>query len=326
MSTVNKHENGEIIEDEQGYLIYRENGEPIHAGVVCVDGKIYYAGHDGVLVCGHHKDVHRDMANGLLKRGIYKFDENGVLVEGSYQKPEHRRSKKRAKLTKKQQQLVIGGILLGILILAISSFAGAKSLWNTVLGGTSVIIAVLTFAAQDVIKDVLAGIMISIYKPFDIGSRIELEDGTYGIVEDINLRHTVLVTVDTVRAVVPNSKINSMKIINCSYGLEETRAVIMTYSIAYDSDVDLAKKLIMQVIEESPLTVPGRVDKEGNNYYSPVYFMSFDSSALIMYVTVYYKWGTPTERVKDYLNCAVNEAFKKNNIEIPYNYINVIQK
>ena len=217
-------------------------------------------------------------------------------------------------------------ITLGILILAISSFAGAKSLWNTVLGGTSVIIAVLTFAAQDVIKDVLAGIMISIYKPFDIGSRIELEDGTYGIVEDINLRHTVLVTVDTVRAVVPNSKINSMKIINCSYGLEETRAVIMTYSIAYDSDVDLAKKLIMQVIEESPLTVPGRVDKEGNNYYSPVYFMSFDSSALIMYVTVYYKWGTPTERVKDYLNCAVNEAFKKNNIEIPYNYINVIQK
>ena len=118
MITVNKHENGEIIEDEQGYLIYRENGEPIHAGVVCVDGKIYYAGHDGVLVCGHHKDVHRDMANGLLKRGIYKFDENGVLVEGSYQKPEHRRSKKRAKLTKKQQQLVIGGILLGILILA----------------------------------------------------------------------------------------------------------------------------------------------------------------------------------------------------------------
>ena len=118
MSTVNKHENGEIIEDEQGYLIYCENGEPIHAGAVCVDGKIYYAGHDGELVCGHHKDVHRDMANGLLKRGIYKFDENGVLVEGSYQKPERKRTKKRAKLTKKQRQLVVGGILLGILILA----------------------------------------------------------------------------------------------------------------------------------------------------------------------------------------------------------------
>ena len=217
-------------------------------------------------------------------------------------------------------------ITLGILILAISSFAGAKSLWNTVLGGTSVIIAVLTFAAQDVIKDVLAGIMLSVYKPFDIGSRIELEDGTYGVVEDINLRHTVLVTVDTVRAVVPNSKINSMKILNCSYGLEETRAVIMNYSIAYDSDVELAKSLIMKVVEECPLTVPGRVDKEGNNYYSPVYFMSFDSSALIMYVTCYYKWGTPTERVKDELNCRVNDIFRENKIEIPYNYINVITK
>lgn len=118
MSTVNKHRNGEIIEDEQGYLIYCENGEPIHAGVVCVDGKIYYAGHDGELVCGHHKDVHRDMANGLLKRGIYKFDENGVLVEGSYQKPERRHSKTHGKLTKKQQQIVIGSILLGIMLLA----------------------------------------------------------------------------------------------------------------------------------------------------------------------------------------------------------------
>ena len=217
-------------------------------------------------------------------------------------------------------------ITLGVLILAISSFAGAKSLWATVLGGTSVIVAVLTFAAQDVIKDVLAGIMISVYKPFDIGSRIELEDGTYGVVEDINLRHTVLVTVDTVRAVVPNSKINSMKILNCSYGLGETRSVIMTYNISYDSDVELAKKLIMQAVEESPLTIPGRINRDGDNYYSPVYFMSFADSALVMYVTCYYKWGTPTERVKDDLNCRVNKIFKENNIEIPYNYVNVITK
>ena len=85
MNTHSSHK-GEIVESD-GYLYYCLDGVPTHAGVVLVDGKIYYAGHEGELVCGHHKVVHRDRANGLLKRGTYEFDEDGVLVEGSYQKP-----------------------------------------------------------------------------------------------------------------------------------------------------------------------------------------------------------------------------------------------
>ena len=59
-------------------------------------------------------------------------------------------------------------ILISGTILALSGFGGLGSVWKTFLAGTAIISAVLAFAAQDVIKDVLGGLMISIYKPFEI--------------------------------------------------------------------------------------------------------------------------------------------------------------
>ncbi len=213
-------------------------------------------------------------------------------------------------------------IAIGVIVLGISAFAGADNVWKTALGGTSIVIAVLTFAAQDVIKDILAGIMISIYKPFDIGDRIELENGTAGIIEDITLRHVVIITVGTLRQIIPNSKINSMSIVNCSYGLN-CRSLLMKFSIGYDSDVDLAKQLIEKVVEDSPLTIPGKKKPDGTMIYSPAFFNEFADSALIIGVIVYYK-AVPTEKIKDSINSEVRAAFNENGIEIPYNYINVI--
>ena len=86
-------------------------------------------------------------------------------------------------------------ILIGGTILALSGFGGLGSVWKTFLGGTAIISAVLAFAAQDVIKDVLGGLMISIYKPFEIGNRVELENGTTGIIQDITMRHVVITAI-----------------------------------------------------------------------------------------------------------------------------------
>ena len=84
---------------------------------------------------------------------------------------------------------------------------GGKRFAESLLGSTAVLAAVIGLAAGDVIKDMFAGLEISIYKPFDVGSRIMLEDGTAGIVEKLTLRHTVLKLIDTTRLVVPNSRV-----------------------------------------------------------------------------------------------------------------------
>lgn len=223
------------------------------------------------------------------------------------------------------EKLIEVVIVIAIIILTISAFSGAKTIWGTLLGGTAVVSAVIAFAAQDIIKDVLAGLMISVYKPFEIGNRIELEDGTAGIVEDITMRHVVLVGVDGAREVIPNSRLNAMKMTNYSYHTH-LRSCLFRFSISYDSDTDLAKEVIAKAIEECPYSVPGKTLPDGSNAFGPVYFLQFADSALIMAVTVYYEKTSPTEAVKDDINSRVRKALNEAGIEIPYNYVTVVNK
>ena len=216
-------------------------------------------------------------------------------------------------------------IVIAIIILAISAFSGARTIWGTLLGGTAVVSAVIAFAAQDVIKDVLAGLMISVYKPFEIGNRIELEDGTAGIVEDITMRHVVLVGIDNAREIIPNSRLNAMKMTNYSYHTH-LRSCLFRFSVSYDTNTDLAKEVIAKAIEESPHSVPVKTLADGTQAYSPVYFLQFADSALIMAVTVYYEKTSKTEIVKDDIHSRVRKALNEAGIEIPYNYVTVVNK
>ena len=188
--------------------------------------------------------------------------------------------------------------------------------------GTTVIAAIAGFAAQPVIADMICGLMLSATKPFNIGDRIELEDGTAGIVKDITLRHVVLQDIDTVIRIVPNSKLNSMKIVNMSLQ-SDTRSVHMRFNVGYGTDPEQAMAVIRRAVEESPLTMPGKPSAEGP-VYGPVYFIQYAESSLVMATTVYYPPTSPTEAVKSDINIRVKRALNENGIEIPYNYVNVV--
>jgi len=216
-------------------------------------------------------------------------------------------------------------IVIACIILAFSAVDGVDSVWKTILGGTAIISAVIAFAAQDVIKDILAGLMISLHKPFGIGDRIVLEDGTAGIVEDITMRHIVLHGVDTQRIVIPNSKINSMQLTNFSCG-EFDRSIHFRFSVGYDTDIALAKSVIADAIKESEYSIPVSKKEGEKPAYSPVYFMSFADSALILAVTVYYQKSFAAEVVTNDINTRVRAALIANGIEIPYNYVMVVSK
>lgn len=196
---------------------------------------------------------------------------------------------------------------------------------QSVFSSAAVLTAVIGFAAQDVIKDILAGIQISIYKPFDIGDRIKLDNGTAGIVENITMRHVVLKRIDTLREVIPNSKMNNYSIINYSYD-DVPLSFLLKFPIGYHSDLRKAKNLILEAIKNSPYTIPGKHLKDGTIDYAPIYFIEVDDSALIMSTTVYYQHGTSTELTKDDVNTSVFEMLKANGIEIPHKYMNVIMK
>ena len=222
------------------------------------------------------------------------------------------------------ERVIAAVILIGGVLLAFSAFGGFAALWKTMLGGTAFISAVLIFAAQDSIKDILAGLMISIYRPFEIGNRVELEDGTAGIVKDITMRHVVFQLLDSQVMIIPNSRLNSMRIRNFSYHAGY-RSALFRFHIAYSSDMDKAMTVIREAIIASPYSIPGKQTEHGQDY-APIYFMAYEDSSLRLDTTVYYEASSPSETVISDINLRVLRALGENGIEIPYEYINVVQK
>ena len=197
-----------------------------------------------------------------------------------------------------------------------------QSFGSVLFQGTAIVGAIAGFAAQPVISDMICGLMISATKPFDIGDRIELDNGTAGIVRDITLRHVVLQDIDTVVQVIPNSKLNGMKIANMSYRTK-TRSLHMHFSVAYGTEIEKAMDVIARAVRESEYSIPGKDGKNGKEY-GPVYFIQYEESGLVLATTVYYEPATPTEMVKSDINTRVKRALEENGIEIPYRYVNVI--
>ena len=220
-----------------------------------------------------------------------------------------------ARFTEKVIRCVI--IFLAVLWVIMSNSL-TQSFGSSVFQGTAVLAAIAGFAAKPILSDMFCGFMISTTKPFNIGDRIELDDGTAGIVKDITIRHVVLQGIDTLKIVIPNSEINSRRITNLSH-LTKTRSIHFRFTVGLNTSADEAKRVIRDAISESPWSLPRTGDD-----YSPVYFLDFTDSGLLMATTVYYAPTSPTEVVKDDINSRVKRALEAADIEIPYNYVNVI--
>lgn len=237
-----------------------------------------------------------------------------------FQKIQNRKTKFNTQFTEKIFRFLV--IFISIMWLVMSNSL-TRSFGQSLFQSTAVIAAIAGFAAQNVLADLICGIILSSTKPFEPGDRIELENGITGIVKEVTLRHVVLQGIDTQIYIVPNSKINAQYVRNLSYRTK-TRSVDFHFSVSYRTDPEFAKEVIRRAVMDSPLSVPGKKHGKKEPEYAPVYFMAFKDSSLDMETTAYYKPETPTEVFKDDINTRVKKALEQNGIEIPYNYMNVV--
>ena len=207
------------------------------------------------------------------------------------------------------------------LVVAFDSNGATK----TLLQGTAIITAIVGFAAQDSIKDIISGFLISMYRPFNTGDRIELESGIGGVVEQLTLGHTILRDYAGLKIIVPNSRISSMYVKNYSVS-PNANSLHLTFPVSYNSDIRLTKDVIRQAIMESPYTIP-YTQKDGSQQYSDTLFLEMADSALHFKTSVFYPANGPaTSVVKDDITSRVWDALNQNGIEVPYNYMNVVMK
>jgi small conductance mechanosensitive channel len=137
--------------------------------------------------------------------------------------------------------------LLGVYF--VLQVAGLTNLALTVLGGTGLIGIIIGFAFRDIAENFLASLLLSVRNPFRSGDLIEVA-GQTGIVQNLNTRSTVLLTLDGNHVQIPNATVFKSTIKN--YSSIPSRRAEYLVGISYDSSAAKAQTLIAEVLRDHP--------------------------------------------------------------------------
>lgn len=166
-------------------------------------------------------------------------------------------------------------------------------------------------AAQGSLSNVSSGVLILINKPFKIGDLIEV-NSTMGTVSEIGFFTTSLVTADNKVISYPNSSITNTYIIN--HTKNKNRMINLSVGIGYDSDIDDVRSIVSQIASEDI-----RIMETPKPF---VGVSSFGESALIVTIRIWCKSEDYWDLFFSF-NENLKKAFDENNIEIPYNKLDV---
>ncbi len=198
-----------------------------------------------------------------------------------------------------------------LVVLTAASIVGFQiTSFITLLGTAGV---TLGLALQGSLSNLAGGVLILILKPFHVGDYI-IENHTKceGTVVSIDIFYTKLVTVDNKSIVIPNGNISNTSLINVTE--REKRRVDIAFSVSYDSDLDKVKQVVLDIVKQ--------VDGFRENDAVDLYIDNFGDSGIEMYVRFFVdidkffpaKWETMWN---------IKKAFDENDIEIPYNKMDV---
>lgn len=199
---------------------------------------------------------------------------------------------------------------------------------KTLLTAGGVLAVVGGLAAQEALGSVVSGMMILAFKPFKMGDVVRyVESDISGVVEEITLHHTTIRTWENKRVIIPNSKMNSAVIENADYA-DSKVCVFLTVGVTYESDIGLAKRLLMEEAARQPQFLDVRTDAQKAQGVPPVQVVVTElaDSSVTLRASLWAKdHGTAFA-----LKCAVLEgvktAYEQNGVEIAYPHVVVVQK
>lgn len=181
------------------------------------------------------------------------------------------------------------------------------------VAGAGVLGVAVGFAAKDTLSNLIAGILLIIDRPFEIGDRIEVwsapvDSSSWGDVIDIGLRATKIKTTDNIVIVIPNNEIMKRDIVNYTQ-ISSSIRVRINIGVAYDADIEHAKEVIVSVAESADWVQKDPAPK--------VVVRHLGESSVDLQLRV---WITDARRRMDtisFVTDTVKAAFDKAGIEIP---------
>jgi small-conductance mechanosensitive channel len=233
-----------------------------------------------------------------------------IIIERIVQKQLIRRFLSRTKL---QPSLQFGlSRIIGYTLIAVGFYV-AFQLVGVDLSSLAIIAASLGvgigFGLQNIINNLVSGIIILAERPISIGDRIEVA-GVAGRVTKIQLRSTTVVTNDNITMIVPNADFISNTVTNWSHGDPKVR-IRVPVGVAYGSDLKLLQRLLLEAAAEHPkaLRDPSPV----------VLFTEFGDSSLNFELGVWTQEMTATPiHFTSEMNFIIDQKLRENDIEIPF--------
>ena len=199
------------------------------------------------------------------------------------------------------------------------AFPSLKVISQTALGGAGVLALIAGVSSQEALSNLVGGVFIIAFKPFRIGDTVQIGETMVGKVTDITLRHTVLTNFSNKMIVIPNSIINKEKLIN--FDLHDPKICErIEIGISYQSNVQLAKKIIQEECEKHKYVLDARTDKakQLNAPIVRVALISINESSVTVRAWV---WAKNFDDAFD-LRCDVLESiklrFENEGIELPF--------
>jgi small conductance mechanosensitive channel len=184
------------------------------------------------------------------------------------------------------------------------------------LAGIGILGFTLGFALQDISRNIVAGMLLLVQKPFDLGDLVEIE-GYTGRIQSVDLRSTEILTLDGNNVLLPNGHVFTAPIIN--YSRESTRRIQLTIGVAYNSDLEVVRHTTLQAIR----TIPDVLNMPAPS----LFFHEFGESAIRFTVRYWIDTRvTDAATATDPAVLAIQKAFERKQIEIPYPIRTHLQK
>ena len=201
-----------------------------------------------------------------------------------------------------------------------------QSISTAILGATSVMTVVVGLAAQETFGNFIAGFFIVIHQPFHVGDMVNLpEKNISGTVIEITFRHTILNTIENTKIIVPNSTMNSAIVEDKAFG-QKTYIRYLFLSVAYNTDIDKLERVITDVVINTDGVIDTRsVEAQEKNLPINITVNEFLDSGIQIRFPFTTKSLAKSVETASKIRKSLLVAFRENEIEIPYQKIQIIK-
>lgn len=195
-------------------------------------------------------------------------------------------------------------VLIGVIL----AFNAISVGWSKVQWLATALTFGLAFGLQEIFANFVAGLILLFERPLRVGDVVTVDDVS-GVVSRIRIRATTITNWDRKEYVIPNKEFITGRMLNWTLS-DKTNRIVINVGLAYGSDVDQAKELLLKTCNDHPLIL--------DDPPTLVTFEGFGDNSLNLVVRTFLPNLDNRLPVIDALHTAIDKAFREAEIEIAF--------